>query len=115
MVSKLYLVRDGSIHERTVTTEAQSVIRDRYGLTVPGRLVLLSEDNIRLRVKPLAVIESGFFKKSTVSEMTLMLRDGKARKTSGIAEFIAPGRLRNPLFRWFTGLRIGKNGKWPWF
>lgn len=113
--STLFLVRDGSVHERTVVTEVQNVIRDRYGLTVPGRLSFLSDDNIRLRVKPSSVIESGFFKKSVVSEMTLMLRDGKPRKTTGIVEFIAPGRLTNPLFRWFTDLRIGRNGKWPWF
>jgi hypothetical protein len=115
VASKLFLVRDGAIHERAVTTEAKNVIRDRYGLTVPGRFAFLSEDNIRLRVKPLEVIESGFFKKSMVCEMTLMLRDGKPRKTLGITGFIAPGRLKNVLFRWFTDLRIGKNGKWPWF
>lgn len=115
VASKLFLVRDGAIHEREVTTEAKNVIRDRYGLTIPGRFTFLSEDNIRLRVKPLQAIESGFFKKSMVSEMTLMLRDGKPRKTLGITEFVAPGRLKNVLFRWFTDLRIGKNGRWPWF
>lgn len=113
--SKIFLVRNGSVHERDAVVELQNVIRDRYGLTIPGRISIQSDDNIRLRVKPLQAIESGFFKKSAVSEITLMLRDGKPRKTLGIAEFMAPGRLRNPLFRWFTDLRIGRNGKWPWF
>ena len=54
---------------------------------------ILSEDNIRLRVKPVETIESGFFKKSMVSEITLMLRDGKPRKTLGITEFIRPGAI----------------------
>ncbi len=113
--SKLFLVREGSIHERDVRRDAQNPARDRYGLKMPGRLSFISDDNIRLRVKPAWVIESGFFKKSVVSEMTLMLRDGKPRKTVGITEFIAPGRMNNPLFRWFSDLRTGRDGRAPLF
>jgi len=113
--SKLFLVREGSIHERDALSETQNQARDRFGLEIPRRLSFLSDDNIRLRVKPLRVIESGFFKKSMVSEMTLMLRDGKPRKTMGLTEFIAPGRLKNPIFRWFSDLRTGRNGRSPLF
>ncbi len=114
-LSKLFLVREGSIHERDALSETQNPKRDRYGIKVPGRLSFVSGDNIRLRVKPVRSIESGFFKKSMVSEITLMLRDGRPRKTMGITEFIAPERLKNPLFRWISGLRIGRNGKPPLF
>lgn len=113
--SKLFLVREGSIHERDVQTETHNPERDRYGLKIPRRLSFISDDNIRLRVKPVRVIESGFFKKSIVSEMTLMLRDGRPRKTMGITEFIAPWRLKNPLFRWFSDLRTARNGQSPLF
>ncbi|MEP6788080.1 MAG: hypothetical protein ABJB40_06600 [Acidobacteriota bacterium] len=115
VISKLFLVREGDIHERDAQSETQNQVRDRYGLKIPRRLSFVSDDNIRLRVKPLQVIESGFFKKSMVSEITLMLRDGRPRKTMGITEFIAPGRLKNPLFRWFSDLRTARNGRSPLF
>ena len=113
--SKLFIVREGSILERDARSETQKPFRDRYGLKIPRRLSFVSDDNIRLRVKPVGVIESGFFNKSMVSEITLMLRDGKARKTMGITEFTNPSRMRNPLFRWLSDLRIGRNGRSPLF
>ncbi|MEO6654807.1 MAG: hypothetical protein ABIO36_01875 [Pyrinomonadaceae bacterium] len=112
-VSKLFLVRDGGIYERDIRSEFQNYERSRYGQKLPGRLSFISADNIGFRVKPLKVIQTGAFEVRMLSEMTLMLRDGKPRKTLGIAEFVTPGRVNSRLFRWVSGLRVGKEGKPP--
>lgn len=109
----LYLVRDGALREHAATVDIQHPRRDRYGLTIPGRFQFRTQDNVRLRVKPMRMIQSGFFEARMLSEITLMLRDGKPRKTIGITEFSDPTRLKNPFFRWISDLRIGKNGKAP--
>lgn len=108
--AKLFLIRDGAIHERSAAGELQNYVRDRFGLKVPMRLSLLTDDNIRLRVKPLRVIDTGFVEKRMVSEFTLMLRDGKPRKTLGIAAFTAPGRLKHSVFRWLHDQRVRRRG-----
>ena len=113
--SKLILIRDGTILERNVSSETTEVKRDRYGLKIPRRISLVSDDNIRLRVKPSSVIRSGFSEVKMLSEMTLMLRDGKPRKTFGITEFIEPGRMKNRLVRWLSDLAIGKERRSPLF
>lgn len=113
--SKLFLIRDGKVHERAVPDLENSFTRNRYGLKLPERISFLSSDNIRLRVKPIRAIQSGLFETKVLSEMTLMLRDGKPRITTGIAELISPERMRSRLFRWIEDMRIGKNGKGPIF
>jgi hypothetical protein len=113
--SKLFLIRDGKIHEREVPGLEKLISRDRYGLKLPKRISFLSEDKIRLRIKPGNVIQSGPFAKTVLSEMTLMLRDGKPRKAVGISEIIRPALTRSRLFRWLADARIGKNGKGPLF
>lgn len=113
--SKLFLIRDGEIHEREVPGLENLFTRDRYGLKLPKRVSFLSGDKIRLRIKPSTVIQSGPFAKTVLSEMTLTLRDGKPRKTVGIAEMIRPALTRSRLFRWLADARIGKNGKGPLF
>ena len=112
---KLFVVRDGAIRERNAGFEESRFRRDRYGIKFPTRLRFLTEDNIRLRVKPLKVIDSNFYDLRLLSEMTLMLRDGKPRRAIGITEFLAPKNMKYRLFRWFSGLKIGKSGKGPIF
>lgn len=111
--AKLFLIRDGAIHQRDVVQPDEGLIRTGHGLKVPQRLSFLSDDNIRLRIKPVKVIQPGFFESRMLSEMTLMLRDGKPRKTVGITELLTPLLMRSRFFRWLTDLRIGKNGKEP--
>ena len=113
--SKLFLIRDGKIHERKVPGTERSFTRDRHGLKLPERVSFLSDDNMRLRVKPSSVIQSGPFATTILGEMTLMLRDGKPRKAVGIAEMIRPALTRSRLFRWLANARIGRNGKGPLF
>ncbi|HVF46383.1 MAG TPA: hypothetical protein VNA17_02335 [Pyrinomonadaceae bacterium] len=110
VASTLVLVMDGATITGDAKMETQKFKRDRYGLVYPGR-IMLADDKTRLRVKPLEPIESGFFKKIMTSEITLMLGDGKPRKTIGIVEFTEPGRLKNRVFRWLSDLRIARSGR----
>jgi hypothetical protein len=72
-------------------------------------------EDISLKVKPVRVINSGFFEVQMLSEITLELNDGKHRTALGFTEFCDPRRMKNPFFRWVTDLRTGKNGKSPLF
>ena len=113
--SKLFMVRDGAIHERNVTCDATEIKRDRYGLKIPRRISFISGDSIRLRVKPMSTIRSCFSEVKMLSEITLMLRDGNPRKTLGITEFVDAGRMKNRFLRRLTDLRIGRGGRSPLF
>lgn len=112
--TKLVFIRDGRLDERTATFEEQAYARDAYGIRFPSRLRLLSE-SVRLRVKPLYVVDSSFYFLRFLSEITLTAKDGVPRKAMGITEYIAPGPLR---FRWLNRLsdiRTGKNGRGAYF
>ena len=113
VVPQLYLVRDGALREFNTVIDLFHAKRDRYGLTIPGRLQFRTRDSLRLRVKPLTMIQSGFFEARMMCEVTLMLRDGRPRKTIGIMESSDPTRMKNLFFRWISDLRIGKQGKAP--
>ena len=109
--SKLLVVKDGRMLERTVRLDAQNFVRDKFGIKYPSRITLTSDDNIRLRVKPFQVLDSNFYSLRFASEMTLTLRDGKPRKSIGISELTAPRTLKYRWLDWLTDMRIGKNGK----
>jgi hypothetical protein len=109
--TKLFVIRDGEMIERDAAYTEQNYARDRHGIRYPTRLRLISDDNVRLRVKPLKVIDSSFHYLRFLSEMTLTLRDGKPRKTMGISEFLSPKTLKYRWLNWWTDLRIGKDGK----
>lgn len=113
--SKLFLIRDANIQQHDVPGLRNFFNRNRFGLKFPERLYFLADDNIRLRVKPIRVIQADFFERKMLSEITLMLGDGKPRKTVGITELITPARSRLGVLKRLTDLRIGKNGKGPLF
>ncbi len=112
---KFYLIRDGRIEAHAADCEASEHRRDRWGLNVPRRISFNSEENGRIRIKPLTAFRSGFTEVKMLSEITLSLRDGKARKTIGITEFVDPSRLKHRIFRWISDLRIGREDKSPLF
>lgn len=111
--TKLLVIKDGELRERTAEYEEQNYVRDKFGIKYPTRLRLISEDNMRLRVKPIKVIDSSFYYLRFLSEITLTLRDGIPRKTSGITEFLAPKTLKYRWLNWISDMRTGKNGKAP--
>lgn len=112
---KVYLIRDGKIDERSAACEATEHKRDRWGLNVPRRISFSSDDNVKVRIKPLTAFRSGFTEVKMLSEITLSLRDGKPRKSVGITEFVDPRRLQNRIYRWISDLRIGREDKSPLF
>ncbi len=111
--TKLLVVKNGELRERKAEYEEQNYVRDKFGIRYPTRLRLISEDNMRLRVKPIKVIDSSFYYLRFLSEITLTLRDGVPRKTTGITEFLAPKTLKYRWLNWLSDMRTGKNGKAP--
>jgi len=104
--NKLMLVKDGRMIERDVRCEEQNFIRDKFGIKFPSRITLVSDDNIRLRIKPIKVIDSSFYNLRFTSEMTLALRDGKPRKSIGLTELVAPKTLKYRWLDWLADMRI---------
>jgi carotenoid 1,2-hydratase len=111
--SKLLVVKNGELRERDVRIEEQNYVRDKFGIRYPTRLRLVTEDNMRLRVKPVTILHSGFYLLRFVSEMTLTLRDGIPRRTKGLTEFVAPRVLRYRWLNWLNRLRTGDKIKEP--
>ena len=109
--ARIFLVRNGAIFEKSAKFETQRFRRDRFGIKYPTRLSLVTDDNIRLRIKQLKPFDSTFFDVRSFSEMTLMLRDGRPRKAIGLTEFLAPKNIKYRLFRWFSDLKIGREGR----
>lgn len=113
--TRLLIVRDGELQERNVTFQEQSYVRDKFGIRYPSQLEMISDDGVRVEVKPIEVIDSSFYFLRFLSEITLAIGDGAPRKTTGITEFIAPKTLK---YRWLNRLadvRTGKNGKSSYF
>lgn len=111
----VFIIRDGQISEYAAACEASEHRRDRWGLNVPRKIDLKADGVFKLAVRPISTVRSGFSDVKMLSEISLDLKDGKTRKTVGLTEFVDPRRMRNPLFRWISDLRIGKRGRSPMF
>ncbi len=109
--TKLLTVRDNNLRDRDAIYEETNFTRDVFGIKYPQRLTITTEDNVRLRVKQTKIIDASFFYLRFLSEMTLTLRDGKARKTVGITEYLNPKALKYGWLDWLTNMRIGRHGK----
>lgn len=111
--TKMFIIRDGELQTRSVQYDEQKYVRDKFGIKYPTRLNLISEDNIRLSVEPLKIIDSSFYYLRFLSEITLTLSDGKQHTTKGITEFLAPKALKHRWLNWLSDMRTGKKGKGP--
>jgi carotenoid 1,2-hydratase len=111
--TQLIVIKDGELRSSTADYAEQNYVRDKFGIKYPTRLRLISADNMRLRVKPIKVIDSSFYYLRFLSEITLTLRDGIPRKTTGITEFLTPKTLKYRWLNWISDMRTGKNGKAP--
>ena len=109
--TKLFTIRNGEFHERNAEYDEQQFARDIFGIKYPQRLIFLTEDNMRLRIKQTKIIDASFFYLRFLSEMTLTLRDGKPRKAIGITEYLNPKALKYRWLDWLVSMRIGRNGK----
>lgn len=110
-VTKLFLVRDGKLHERNAVYEEQNLTRNVFGIKYPKRIRFVTEDHISLRVKQTEIIDQSFFYLRFLSEITLTLRDGKPRKTIGITEYLKPKALKYRWLDWLISMRIGRGGR----
>ena len=110
-VTKLFLVRDGKLHERNARYEEQNLTRNVFGIKYPKRIRFVTDDNISLRVKQTEIIDQSFFYLRFLSEITLTLRDGKPRKTIGITEYLNPKALKYRWLDWLVNMRIGRGGR----
>ncbi|MEO7660201.1 MAG: hypothetical protein ABIV48_11355 [Pyrinomonadaceae bacterium] len=114
-VGKMFIIRDGEIRDRTAAFEVSLMKRDRWGLAIPRWLSLVTDENVRLNIRPVSCIRSGFSDVKMLSEFSLDLNDGKVRKTIGITECFDPRRLKNRLFRMISDLEIGRDRRSPIF
>lgn len=109
--TRLGIVRNGELFELEPVYQEQEFARSSIGIRYPTRIRLTSDEGIRLRIKQLKVLESWFYMLRFLSEITLTLRDGKPRKTTGITQFTAPQALKYRLISWLTDLRTGRDGR----
>jgi carotenoid 1,2-hydratase len=68
-----------------------------------------------LKIKPMGEIHRDFFEQRMLSQITMTLADGSPSETMGIVEICDPKGMSNPLYRWMSGLKIGKNGGPPFY
>jgi carotenoid 1,2-hydratase len=109
--TKLLVVRDGELHECETVYEESAFERDKFGIKYPAQMRFASENGSFLLVKHKKVIDSSFFYLRFLSEMTLVLPDGKPRQTVGITEHLAPAALKRRYLDFLINMRIGRNGK----
>jgi hypothetical protein len=100
--ARLFVLRDGETRTRKVAFDVQEFERGRFGTSYPSRIRLVTDDNIRLRIKPEKIVDSSRFCQRFSSEMTLTLRDGIPRKANGLVEFISPRVSRFRLLNWLN-------------
>lgn len=113
--AKLFLVQDGAIHDLDVSSRGATFVKNRRWLKLPDSIVFSSVDGIRIVIRPARVIQPGVFEAKFLSEVTLVLPDGKPRTALGLTELIKPSRMQSRFRRWLADMRIGKDGKGPIF
>ncbi|MGE4018693.1 MAG: hypothetical protein AB7G18_03005 [Pyrinomonadaceae bacterium] len=113
--TSLILIRNGNMERMSAKFEEQSYVRDKFGIRYPSHLELVTENNIRVHVKPIDVIDSSFYFLRFASELTLSIPGREDRKTTGITEFIAPKILKYRWLNWLSDVRTGKNGESSFF
>lgn len=113
--TRMILVTEGELQLREVTFEEQSYIRDKLGIRYPSQLHLISEDDVRLHVRPIEVIDSSFYFMRFLSEVRLSIPGKADHTTKGLTEFIAPKTLKYRWLNWLADVRTGKNGESSYF
>lgn len=112
---RILIVRDGLLEQYEGRCEEQTHIRDRFGIRYPTRLVLASDNGLKLEIEPLQVIDSNFYHLRFLSSISCSLPGSSTQKTTGISEFISPRALKHRWLNWLSDLRTGKNDKGPLF
>ena len=113
--TKLIVVRDGRLEDRTVEFDEQDYVRDKFGVRYPSLLNLRSADGVRLTVRPIDVVDSIFYFLRFRSEITFVCPGDTEHSTVGLTEFIAPKSLRYRWLNWLSDIRTGKDGRSSYF
>ena len=74
-----------------------------------------AEDGLSISVRAKMLLQRGFLEQRMLADVELSATDGSKRMSEGLIEHWHPSGLRNPLFRWITDLKIGRNGGSPYF
>lgn len=103
-VNKLIIIRDSELSVFNADYEVTSLTRDRYGIRYPNELMLSADQGISLSIKPRSVICSSVYLVQFFCDATLRLPDGVERVTTGIADFLVPGALKNRWINWLSDI-----------
>ena len=110
-VARIAIVQDGGF--KAYDAEFR-MIGDRPEGKVNGA-EFISASGCSLHIKHIGPIQREFFEQRMLSEITLETSDGQQRQTLGIVELCNPKGMHNPIYRWMSDLKIGKNGGPPFF
>ena len=110
---RVMIIRDGMLEEHEVRCEEQTHVRDRFGIRYPTKLVLASDNGLRLVVEPLKAIDSNFYHLRFLSSITVDAAECREQNTTGITEFISPRALKHRWLNWLSDLRTGKKDRGP--
>lgn len=110
-VSSLFIATESGLERRPAAFEVGETRRDIFGLKYPSRLRITTGDGLKLKIKDVSIIDSSFFYTRFLFEAKLAAGDGTPRRSCGIGEYLAPGKLRNSLFDPLINMRIGRDGK----
>ena len=109
--TKFFVVREGTMRDKAADYQERNFKRDKFGIKYPTELTFTAQDKVQLKVKQNDLIDSSFFYLRFLSEMTLILPDGKTRESIGITEYLAPKILKYRWLDWLVNMRIGRDGK----
>lgn len=110
-LSSLFIANSEGLERHPAEFEIRDERRDVFGLKYPARFRVTTPDGMVLKVKERSRIDSSFFYTRYLFEATLSAADGVPRHSSGIGEFLLPGKLRTGIFDPLVGMRIGRDGK----
>lgn len=107
--ARIALIEDGRIR-------AKDAVYSTAGHRLDGRnsFAEFVADGCRIGVTGIKPIQRGFFEQRMLCEVTLEMDDEKPRRTKGMVELCNPKGMSNPLYRWMSDLKIGKNGSSPY-
>lgn len=90
----------------------------RLGNGADGKLPsadFIGQDGLSISVRSKTSLQRGFFEQRMIADIEISTSDGTQQTTEGLVEFCRPGGLTNPLYRWMSDLKIGRNGGSPYF
>lgn len=108
--SQVALVRNGSIDAREAKFSMTGRRFDEEGASAE----FTTNDGCSVKVESLAPLHRDHFEQRMLADITLSPANGESSRTRGFVEHCDPKGMTNPLHRWMSDLRIGRNGGSPY-